>query len=235
MADRLCLISDIHGNLEALERVLDLLVEFDSPIVCLGDIVGYGANPNECIDLILEYKIKSVMGNHDAAALGKIDLNWFNPVAKKAILWTVDELTDKSRSFLEKQKTSIKVNRAYIVHGSPMDPISEYVNNIYVANDCFEFIEEDIILVGHTHIPSSFAFSRREIEVEQYVTGGKFKINGRCILNPGSVGQPRDGNPMTSYAILDFSSKEFTVYRKNYDYTKASKKILDEGLVSAHK
>lgn len=230
MPNSLFVISDIHGNLEALEKVLELLDDFDGQIVCLGDIVGYGANPNECIELIMDHNIKSVMGNHDAAAIGKMDLNWFNSVAKKAVEWTQQELTDKSKRFLESQKTSIKIESAYIVHGSPMEPITEYVNNIYVANDCFEFIGEDIILVGHTHVPISFSCKLDHIKVEHFPSGGNFKINGRCILNPGSVGQPRDGNPKASYAVLDFSSDKFTVYRTDYNVYRASKKILDAGL-----
>ena len=230
MPDRLCIISDIHGNLEALRKVLELLKGFDSPIVCLGDIVGYGANPNECIRLIKDRQIKSVMGNHDAAAIGLMDLNWFNPTAKQAIKWTANKLTAESKSFLESQKKSIKIGGAFLVHGSPMNPITEYVNNISVANDCFEFIEEDITLVGHTHVPLSFAYNRDHIKVEHYIDGGKFTINGRCILNPGSVGQPRDGNKMASFAVIDFKVKEFTVYRTHYDVNLASRKILDSGL-----
>ncbi len=230
MPDRLCIISDIHGNLEALRKVLELLKGFDSPIVCLGDIVGYGANPNECIRLIKDRQIKSVMGNHDAAAIGLMDLNWFNPTAKQAIKWTANKLTAESKSFLESQKKSIKIGGAFLVHGSPMNPITEYVNNISVANDCFEFIEEDITLVGHTHVPLSFAYNRDQIKVEHYIDGGKFTINGRCILNPGSVGQPRDGNKMASFAVIDFKVKEFTVYRTHYDVNLASRKILDSGL-----
>ena len=230
MPDRLCIISDIHGNLEALRKVLELLKGFDSPIVCLGDIVGYGANPNECIRLIKDRQIKSVMGNHDAAAIGLMDLNWFNPTAKQAIKWTANKLAVESKSFLESQKKSIKIGGAFLVHGSPMNPITEYVNNISVANDCFEFIEEDITLVGHTHVPLSFAYNRDQIKVEHYIDGGKFTINGRCILNPGSVGQPRDGNKMASFAVIDFKVKEFTVYRTHYDVNLASRKILDSGL-----
>jgi len=230
MPDRLCVISDIHGNLEALEKVLGLLEDYNCPVICLGDIVGYGANPNECVSLIKDRQIKSVMGNHDAAAVGLIDLNWFNPIAKRAIKWTTNKLTTESKSFLKSQKKSIKIGEAFMVHGSPMDPITEYVSNIFVANNCFEFLEEDITLVGHTHVPLSFTYNRDQIKVEHYINGGKFTINGRCILNPGSVGQPRDGNQMASYAVLDFKNKEFFVYRTHYDINLASKKILDSGL-----
>lgn len=206
------------------------ITKLDCPILCLGDIVGYGANPNECIKLVMEHGIRSVLGNHDAAAIGKIDMTWFNDRARYSAEWTANQLTEESRLFLGGLKTEMRFGRALLVHGSPMDPISEYVSNTYVADEVFHFVEDDLIIVGHTHVPLSFADSKEGIIARDYIHGGSLKIASRCILNPGSVGQPRDGNPMASYAILDLREMEFSVFRTYYDVKKASRKILSAGL-----
>ncbi len=229
-SDRICLVSDIHSNLEAFEKVLESVTKFDCPILCLGDIVGYGANPNECIELVKGHGIRSVLGNHDAAAIGEIDTAWFNDRARYSAEWTANQLTEESRLFLEGLKTEMRFGRALLVHGSPMDPISEYVSNTHIADEVFHFVGDDLIIVGHTHVPCSFADAPEEIIATDYVHGGTFKISSRCILNPGSVGQPRDANPMASYGVLDFSELEFSVFRTYYDVKKASRKILSAGL-----
>ncbi|MDY6931769.1 MAG: metallophosphoesterase family protein [Halobacteriota archaeon] len=228
--DQVCLISDIHGNLEALEKVLESITKLNHPILCLGDIVGYGASPNECIELVREYEIRCVLGNHDAAAIGKIDTVWFNGRARLAAEWTARNLSEDGRTFLENLKTEMRFGRALLVHGSPMDPISEYVGNTYVADEVFHFVEDELIILGHTHVPLSFADTKDRIIARDYLHGGSLKIDSRCILNPGSVGQPRDGNPMASYAILDLSEMEFFVHRVYYDVKKAASKILSAGL-----
>ncbi|MDY6964494.1 MAG: metallophosphoesterase family protein [Halobacteriota archaeon] len=229
-SDCIGLISDIHGNLEAFKKVLKEIEEHDCPIFCLGDVVGYGADPNEVIELVIEKNIRCIMGNHDAAAIGKMDTTWFNERARRAIEWTSNELTKKGRNFLESLKKEMRFGDAYMVHGSPMDPISEYVDNSFVAEESLNFVDDIIIIVGHTHVPCSFSERVGKIELERYLHGGTFTIDTRSVLNPGSVGQPRDGNPMASYAILEFSKREFTVFRTYYDIGKASEKILKAGI-----
>lgn len=208
-------ISDIHSNLEAF---LSVLSEIDAigpeAIICLGDIVGYGADPNACTDIIRERKIPSVMGNHDAAASGVTEPYNFNSAAREAALWTREELTKENRSFLATLPERIETEHFMAVHGAISDP-DKYILDYRDAEPEFGLMGGyTLCFFGHTHVPAQY----------KSTTGP-----GRRLVNPGSVGQPRDGNPGAAYIIYDTESGiEFR--RAEYDIRSAQKKIIENGL-----
>lgn len=204
-------IADIHSNLPALERVLREVR--DMPKFCCGDLVGYNPFPNEVIDLVRREKIVSILGNHDHAVLTD-DTSWFNPTARRAVEWTKKELSSENLDFL-KNLPRVYDNELYMIHGSPKNPLEEYVyedDPEYVFRDFFNYTKNDILVLGHTHVP----FIRR--------------IDERLVFNPGSVGQPRDFDSRASYAILDTKTKELEIKRVEYDIEKTAKKIQGIGL-----
>ncbi|HEX3013024.1 MAG TPA: metallophosphoesterase family protein [Methanobacterium sp.] len=211
-------ISDIHSNLDALEMVLE---KIDSNrILCCGDIVGYYTQPNECIEKLRQLKVISVTGNHDLACVTG-DTSGFNPYAKEAIDWTRKVIKDKNIEFLcnLKRKIRLKIDNVNImvVHGSPRDPINEYIFPSTPDSTLKSFLESenvDILIMGHTHIP----FIK--------------KFEDKLIFNPGSVGQPRDGDDRASFAFLDVPAKEVKICRVKYDIGKVVTAIGDEKLPS---
>lgn len=211
-------ISDIHGNLSALERVLE---KIDSDrILCCGDIVGYYTQPNECIGKLRQLKAISVTGNHDLACVTG-DVHGFNPYAKESMDWTKKVIKDRNIEFLRnlKRKIQIKINDVNImmVHGSPRDPISEYIFPSTSDSTLKSFLESenaDILIMGHTHTP----FIR--------------KFGDKLVFNPGSIGQPRDGDSRASFACLDVPANEVKIYRIKYDIDKVVTAIGDEKLPS---
>jgi putative phosphoesterase len=212
-------ISDVHSNLEALEAVLDEVGTLR--VYCCGDIVGYGASPNEVVRLLRAVGATCVLGNHDQASLSG-DVGEFNPRAGMAAVWTSQHLNDESRAFLESLPREVSTNvggkRVYMVHGSPDDPMWEYVRPSTHA-DLFEYylrkVGADVIALGHTHL----AFEWRGDQ-------------GEVVFNPGSVGQPRDGDSRASFAILTIEGEEVRVEPRKveYDAQGAARKILDSGL-----
>lgn len=222
------IISDIHSNLEALQTVLEKMPSVD-PIICAGDIVGYGANPNECVGLIKDRNIRCVLGNHDRAVLTG-DTSWFNPLAAKAVHWTRNALHSECREFLAGLPEKLSFDFDFpllVVHGSPMNPVEEYVLEERGARRCFEAAKQDLIIIGHTHVAQSFSLGKT-VETGYYKGGGVLNLGGRTIINAGSVGQPRDGNWMASYAVIEGRRAE--IFRVAYDVESASKKILGAGL-----
>ncbi|HNT76313.1 MAG TPA: metallophosphoesterase family protein [Anaerolineae bacterium] len=203
---RYVVISDIHGNFPALQAVLAHAQPFDA-IMCLGDIVGYGPNPNECIERIREFEYVAIAGNHDWGAIGRADLYIFNNDARQALYWTRQELTPDNTTFLTELPKTLRVGeKVLLAHGSPREPIWEYLVDMRSAKENFMKYDFELCLVGHTHLPMMFEW---EAEVEQSRIflpdlESPLSLEGRrMIINPGSVGQPRDGNPQASYAILD--------------------------------
>ena len=231
---RLALISDIHGNLEALEAVLaDIANQDVDEIYCLGDIVGYGPNPCECLDIVIKRTKLTILGNHDQAAL--FDPKGFNPVALKAIYWTRDRLDAGPSSIVNKRwdylndlpKLYIK-DKYMFVHGSPRDPTSEYVfpelifdrtrmESIFsrIAQYCFQ---------GHTHMPGVFTQDLEFIKPAQ-CEGGFPLGREKLMVNVGSVGQPRDEDNRACYAIVDDEARKLFFRRVPYDYEKTIEKI----------
>jgi len=216
---RVVFISDVHSNLEALEAVLDEAGK--ARVYCCGDIVGYGASPNEVVRVLRDVGATCVVGNHDQSSL-EGDVGEFNPRAAMAAIWTSQHLTDESRAFLgslpREVATEVGGKRVYIVHGSPDDPMWEYVRPSTHA-DLFDYylqkVNADVLALGHTHL----AFQWRS-------------DNGGVVFNPGSVGQPRNGDSRASYAVLTVASGEVAVEARQveYDVERAAKKILESGL-----
>jgi diadenosine tetraphosphatase ApaH/serine/threonine PP2A family protein phosphatase len=204
---RCLLISDVHGNLAALEAVLRDAGSFDR-IWCLGDMVGYGPNPNECIALLREYPHVCLAGNHDWAVLGKLDMRGFNTDARLANQWVRSVLDPDAMAYLDSLEPQCIAQDYTLAHGSPRQPIWEYILDPLTAELNFLAFHTQICLVGHTHVPASFYMPEsndnhlcepRAPRYNQLVS----LASGRWIINPGSVGQPRDGNPRAAYAILD--------------------------------
>ena len=213
---KIALISDIHSNLEAFEAVLKEIKKSKvKKIFCLGDIVGYGASPNQCIELIKKYKIKSVMGNHDYEAINLQSIEWFNPIARDAILWTNKQLTEANKKFLKKLPTYLEFENIFLVHGSPRDNIYEYIFpdvDEFDLREFFAIAKKDVIAVGHSHI--------------QFIK----EFNNKLIINPGSVGQPRDLNNKAAFCFFDTKSLKIDLRRVEYYINKAANKILKAGL-----
>lgn len=231
---RYAVISDIHGNLQALEVVLhDISSRGIDAILCLGDVVGYGPEPNECIARLQAEHILTLAGNHDWAVIGRLDLDYFNPLAREAILWTRHVLIPEGRAFLESLPLQHRVGEILAVHGSPRNPIHEYVldGNTALAN--FLFCDFQICLVGHSHIPGVFTYmGEGRVASHQLPEASPFELSPdhRYILNGGSVGQPRDGDPRAAYLILDTALRSATLIRLDYPVRETQQKMLKAGL-----
>lgn len=221
-------ISDIHGNLEALQAVLHFLDERGiGKIVCLGDLVGYGPNPNEVVELIRERKIPCCLGNHDAAVIGKTSVAFFNEWAREAVFWTSGILNPDSRAYLLTLPLRIHEEDCLFVHASPSRPMEwRYLMSALDAEDEFPFFDERICFVGHSHHPVIFPEKGYAvIEQKFHLVDGE-----RYIINVGSVGQPRDNDPRAAVCILDAEKKVVSYERIGYDVEKVKWKIIQAGL-----
>ncbi len=223
---RYAVLSDIHGNLPALQAVLEQLGSVDA-IWCLGDIVGYGADPSGCVDLLRKTAKVTVQGNHDLACATGEGLSCFNSDAARACRWTKDALSQPDRAYLASLPSLATPDGITLAHGSPSDPTWEYVASPRVAALCFGAFGTPMCMVGHTHVPAVFrqATDGRVSEIRPgesavSLTGGRF------IINPGSVGQPRDGNPAAAYAVLDTSAETVAFVRVRYPVTETQRRIL---------
>ncbi len=228
-------ISDIHGNLEALEAVLRDIPEGLEEIYCLGDVIGYGASPNECCDRVRETGMPVISGNHDLAVTDlSTDLAWFNPVAAAAIEWTREQLTQENADFLRTRPRTIRVGEALFVHGSVRDP-DEYIINRAVARENLAVLQAEypnvkVCFFGHTHVktvvPSPDGPSPGSDDTLDLTSGGPY------LVNPGSVGQPRDGDTFASYVLAEdaLDGARITYRFVEYDVEKAQAKIRDAGL-----
>jgi len=234
---RVLVISDIHANITALEAVLADAGNFDE-VWCLGDIAGYGPDPNECIQRIRALPQPTcMMGNHDYAAIGDMALETFNIDAKKALLWQRNILTDSSKNFLHTFLQEPKVcGEVTLVHGSPRDPIWEYIMNTLVARINLDHFETPWCFVGHSHFQAVFKHHSEtdEMSIEVPGAGEQYEMNQRAILNPGSVGQPRDRDPRAAYAIFNPEAKIWEPRRVEYDIKSVQQRILDAGLPPRH-
>lgn len=219
----IAIISDIHSNLEALTSVLHEIERRKiTRIYSLGDVVGYGANPNECIQLLREKRIPCVAGNHDKAAIKEIDIDDFSEAARAGIVWTRSVLTHESVQYLMSLPLTIEEQGIYFVHGSPDDP-QEFRYLIYPEDTFFSYqaFSASLCVVGHTHRPVVFC----EDMVSTHITRDK-----KFIVNVGSVGQPRDGNWRACFVLFDTDNWSFEYVRVEYDVNAARQKILDAGL-----
>jgi predicted phosphodiesterase len=232
---KIAVISDIHANLQALEAVLEDIRETGvDEVWCLGDAVGYGANPNEVLEILADTCSTCLIGNHDLAALGEIDISIFSTSAAEAALWTRRFLTDQSTDFLRSLGgASGEREGVGLFHGSPRDPVWEYVLDTELAEDCLSIQPTRIGLIGHSHLALYFtrADELSRTTAEQAPEGTSLNLSrGQWLLNPGSVGQPRDGDPRAAWMELDTGNLEVTYRRSEYQIDEASAAIREAGL-----
>lgn len=225
------IVSDIHGNLEALEAVLaDLRKHQPASMVCLGDFVGYGASPNECIDRLRPMIEHAVAGNHDLAACGRLKLTYFNSNAALAAQWTEATLTPENRTYLQELPFSARWRETLLVHASPAQPEDwHYVLSPVEAEAEMDAYAEAVCFIGHSHYPGTF--DRQDGHV-RYTRTAEIRIERahRYLVNVGSVGQPRDGDPRAAYLLYDDIERVMRHVRVDYDIPGAMKRIVDAGL-----
>ena len=231
---RYLILSDIHANFSAFEAVLEDAGDFDK-IWCLGDLVGYGPDPNECIEKLRTFEHVCVAGNHDWSVLGRLALEDFNTDAQKASLWTRARLTPDNCAYLEGLPTTLIEEGFTLVHGSPRQPVWEYVLYPSVARPNFNHFGTKFCLIGHTHVPVIFQLVPQDFgeycELMQPPFSGPILLGEhRLIINPGSVGQPRDGDPGASYAILDVEHLTLEYRRVSYSIEKTQHRMAEVGL-----
>lgn len=231
---RVLIISDIHANLAAFQAVLvDAQGQWDT-IWCLGDLVGYGPDPNECVALLREHEHLSLSGNHDWAVLGKLDIQNFNRDAQIAIRWTRQAISSDTHDYLNELPPMLVKSPFTLAHASPRQPVWEYILDAYAAAINFDHFETPYCLVGHTHVPVIFA------EADDYhVTLQKPDYNAprllqehRLIINPGSVGQPRDSDPRAAYSLLDTEQNSWLHKRVEYPVAVTQDKMRQYGIPS---
>lgn len=229
---RVGILSDIHGNHHALMAVLESMDKLGlDRVFCLGDVVGYGARPNECIRLLRERGIPTLAGNHDHAAVGMIDITFFNDIAKKAVHWTRDRLEPEHAEWLKNLPyVQVLPPDFYFVHASPVDPPAwNYVLTFGEARHCFEVVSERFCFIGHSHQPAIVEKNGRDLSCPE---GYSIPIRPECryLINVGSVGQPRDRDPKACYVHVDLDDMQVHFVRVAYDIEGAQQAILDEEL-----
>ncbi len=219
---RYLIVSDIHANLAAFEAVLaDAEGEFDQ-VWCLGDVVGYGPDPNECVERLMSLPHVCVAGNHDWAVLGHLDEADFNANAQRVCLWTREVLSPSHFKYLESLPVEYVAEGFTLVHGSPREPVWEYILYPTIALENFAYFNTQVCFVGHTHAPLTFRYvmvdeTHSACDTLPFSTNGPIPLGtDRLIINPGSVGQPRDGDARASYAILDTEAGTLEHHRVAY-------------------
>ena len=233
---RYLIVSDIHGNKEALEAVLSHAAGLHDRIVCCGDLVGYGPDPNAVVDWARANLHAVIRGNHDKGCAGLEDLEWFNPLARAVCEWTARQLTAANLEYLRELPAGpLDVDGFQLVHGSPLDE-DEYVVSLADARNIFPYMEADLVFFGHTHIQCAWARRDGRFETIRRLRPGDPDLyldvvqDGAYLVNPGSVGQPRDGDPRAAYALFDTRTKELIQRRCRYDSSRTRRRILEFGL-----
>jgi predicted phosphodiesterase len=224
-------LSDIHANLTAMEAVITDAAKFDR-VFCLGDVVGYGPDPNECISLLLALpQLQVVMGNHDAALCGIIEVGNFNYDAQQALQVQASMLSAANLDWLELLDVEKDTSGLHMAHGSPRNPIWEYLLNNSVALENFSAFTSQVCLIGHTHVPSIFELKgTHKVRLLLPEQGDLWHSKKRFLLNPGSVGQPRDGNPKAAYVIFDDEDDTWQFRRVPYDVAAVQARMRVLGL-----
>jgi len=227
------IIGDIHGNLDAFKSVIEDAVRRGGfkKVICLGDVVGYGPEPHECIEMLRSLDHVCVAGNHDWAATGKISVGGFNPNAVEACLWTRSRLSDADIEYLDELPEVRVFSDFTVAHGSPRDPIFEYLFSTIAAEDNFELFDTMVCFVGHTHIPLIFENSGDGVILHEFGHESVFPVGStRLIINPGGLGQPRDKDSRAGYALYDTEKNAVFEYRVEYDIKSTQIKMQDAGL-----
>jgi len=229
---RYAIFSDIHSNLEAFDAVINAYKkESIDRYIHVGDVVGYAANPKECIEQLKKITDIAVAGNHDWAAVNLFSLEHFNPEAGEAILWTRKNLDESSRGFLEELKLVYKNEDLTAVHGTLHHPRDfNYLNDAYIAEETFRILETTVCFVGHTHSPGIFSKDKTENIYHRKSNKIILEESTKYIIDVGSVGQPRDENPQAAYCIYDTVKKEIEIKRVAYNLKAAKDKIIKAGL-----
>ena len=230
---QIVLLSDIHSNLVALEAVLEALPLYDQ-LWCMGDTIGYGPRPNECLALMRDLGTYVLTGNHDLACLGEVSLQDFNWLARKANEWNNHQLQPDLRAYLHERPAKVTVEPdATLAHASPRDPIWEYILDVATARANLTHFSSSLCLVGHTHVPTIFAMhldGQVEFGHAQRGESVQLRPGSRYILNPGSVGQPRDDNPRAAYALWDTTAGTVRFERVGYDIGATQRQMRQAGL-----
>jgi predicted phosphodiesterase len=233
---RILVISDIHANLTALEAVLLDAGQVEATW-CLGDLVGYGPDPNECVERIRSLpNLTCLIGNHDAAALNQIDISSFNPEARRALIWTQNILLPVNYEYLANLPPRIELDSVTLAHGSPRQPIWEYLLDTRAATQNFSHFDTPYCFVGHSHLPVIYQLVNGRTSADLVIPKPKTTINmiPRMIINPGSVGQPRDRDPRAAYAIYDSNELTWENRRVSYDITSVQSRMQQLGLPDRH-
>jgi predicted phosphodiesterase len=233
---RYLIVSDIHANWQALEAVIRHATGQYDQAVCCGDLVGYGADPNPVVNWVRKNCSIVVRGNHDRACTGQDDLEWFNPVARAAAVWTLENLTAANVRYVrELPRGPAFVDGIQLLHGSPHDE-DDYVVAADDAAEAFTYLESHLAFFGHTHLQGGFIWNQERVETipptslsvdRQYM---EIEASGGYLINPGSVGQPRDGDPRAAYALYDSESRNLCYCRVEYDIDGAQRNIRNAGL-----
>jgi predicted phosphodiesterase len=232
---RVAVISDIHANLHALEAVLEG-IDAAPPdrLWCLGDLVGYGPRPNEVTEIVRGRADLSLVGNHDLGVLGRLDLEEFAPDAAISARWTQTVLLDENRAYLDGLSPAAKTDEAELFHASPRDPVWEYVLSEEAAEAALELTKAAVVLVGHSHVALAIKRANEGLEGDLAPDGTEAALaDGRWLLNPGSVGQPRDGDPRAAWLDLDFGAGSARFRRVPYEIERTQAEMRERDLPEA--
>jgi predicted phosphodiesterase len=229
---RVAVISDIHSNLPALQAVLADVGSHDPDQVwCLGDVVGYGAHPDDCAETVSEVVEVCLAGNHDLVVRGDIDIRYFAMSAGAAARWTVKKIRDGTREFLAGLAPLGQTAGVGLYHASPRDPVWEYVLSVTQAGECLDVQRQRVCLIGHSHVACWFGRNGGDTDGRQAEHGHVVEMaSGEWLVNPGSVGQPRDGDPRAGWLMLDTEKWTATFRRVEYPIDEAARAIVDAGL-----
>jgi len=231
---RYAIISDMHSDLEALTAFFEETAQLGiDKIICLGDIVGYNASPNECVDLIREKKVKCIMGNHDMRASGAVGIGDMNLLASESMEWTKGVLTEENKKFLEKLPLKVRVNNRFLaVHGW-IDDTDKYIFGAGDALKNFKLLEAvrniNLCFFAHTHVPITYIQADTTVKLNLDTTV-KIEKDVNYLINPGGLGQPRDKDPRGSFLVYDTETQDVNFYRVEYDIQATAEKIIEAGL-----
>ena len=235
---RYLILSDIHSNLEAFEQCMKIAEAGYDEVLCLGDLVGYGPDPNAIVDAVSDLAPVIIRGNHDKACCGITDASDFNPLARATALWTQDQLTARNLARLRAlPQGPLALAGCELAHGSPRDE-DEYVVEVYEALPAFEAASSRVVLFGHTHLQGGFVITAdgklQHIQCYSIEDGRALRLpleqNARYLINPGSVGQPRDRDWRAAFAILDSDMSAVEYYRTSYEVAETQRKMTEAGL-----
>ncbi|MDP9260355.1 MAG: metallophosphatase family protein [Actinomycetota bacterium] len=232
---RVAVISDIHANYHAFEAVLAAIAaEGPDEIWCLGDVVGYGPEPNRCCELVADRATLCLAGNHDLAVIGSIPVDEFNGDAATAVRWTQGAIDDDAVSFLRTLESSASRDGAELFHGSPLDPVWDYVLSEQAAELSFLATSAPLVLVGHSHVPLALSWGGDRLAGGLAEAGREVDLTAsRWLLNPGSVGQPRGNDPRAAWLMVDFGANRASFRRAEYPIERTQEEILARGLPKA--